>query len=409
MTKAQKVVAELLSATINNKKAVNITEESDWHEIFRLAEEHQIQSLLYSVVKDLPGENGVPGPDLLRTWKEVSFISAVGEANKFRDACRILSAFHEAGLPFIVLKGIVLRDLYPKPELRTMCDLDVFIAEEHVGKAREILGRLGYKESESTYKHICFTHEKHLMVELHTRLLDMEFAEKTKEWESGMWNNAIAVSICDIPVRTFSNEDHLIFLCLHLLNHFLVSGYGVRQLYDIAVFISGMYDRIQWNAFLSKVKELRISNFVSLVFNVCAKLFNIDIPQEIPGNCPDEKTLDMVIDDVFTGGVFGNEEAGHIISGVLNSYIGDRKKMPNRATRIFYLLFPPYRVMKRKYKYIEKFPVLLPFAWMQRFFMNLFGKNRLFKKSKDYLALLNTHKVYEERFSIIKKLKLFEE
>lgn len=409
MTKTQKLVAELLSATINNKKAIPIPEDTDWHEIFRLAKKHQIQALLYSVVKDLPRDNGAPDSDLLRIWKEASFISTIEEANKFNDACRILSAFHGASLPFIVLKGIVLRDLYPKPELRTMCDLDVLVAEEHVDKAREILDRLGYKESVSTYKHICFTHEKQLTVELHTTLLDMEFAEKTKEWEFGIWNNAITVSISDIHVRTFSIEDHLIFLNLHLLNHFLVSGYGVRQLYDVAAFISGMYDRIQWNVFLSKVKELRISNFVNLVFHVCGKLFNIDIPQEAAGNCPDEKTLDIVIEDVFSGGVFGNEEAGHIVSGVLHSYIGNRKRIPSRAMRILYLLFPPYRVMRRKYKYIERFPVLLPFAWMQRFLVNLFGKNRLFKKNKDYLALLNTHTVYEERFRIIKKLKLLEE
>ena len=93
MTTTQELVGELLSTVIHNKRINRVPYDADWHEIFQLAVDHQIHSLLYTVVKEIPCEQGGPDHDLLAKWKEVSFVSAINEANRFENACSIISAF----------------------------------------------------------------------------------------------------------------------------------------------------------------------------------------------------------------------------------------------------------------------------------------------------------------------------
>ena len=38
--------------------------------------------------------------------------------------------FNKNNIPVIVLKGLVVRDLFPNPTLRTMCDADILVKEK---------------------------------------------------------------------------------------------------------------------------------------------------------------------------------------------------------------------------------------------------------------------------------------
>lgn len=406
MNQIQQFVGMLLSAAIHNRKISKVDEVSDWYEIFRLAGEHQIQSLLYSVVKDISTENGGPNDELMHLWKNTSLLSAVVQNNNYNNVCKVLSSFNEADIPFIALKGFIIRDLYPKPELRTMSDLDILVRDKYIESAKSVLERFGYVEEDRSYKHIQFFHDDQLAIELHTRLLDEQFLDNTERWEKTLWDNAVSININNIPILTLSIEDHLLFLFFHLIVHFMLSGFGLRQLYDLAVFIKTKREQIDWVSFYNKVIELRINNFVSLITSVCEEIFDIKMPEIVSLRVEDEHNINIIINDIFAGGVFGYNETGHIISGVLTNFIGEKKILPSRFIRIIYVLFPPYRIMKQKYKYIRKLPILMPIAWLHRFFYNLIRKDKLFSKKSDYLNIFSSHKVYEERYKLLQWLDM---
>lgn len=48
---------------------------------------------------------------------------------------KIEAALNEKQIPYIPLKGSVLRHLYPAPEMRTSCDIDVLVHEEDLEAA----------------------------------------------------------------------------------------------------------------------------------------------------------------------------------------------------------------------------------------------------------------------------------
>ena len=45
------------------------------------------------------------------------------------------TAFEEEKIPFIPLKGSVIRQYYPEPWLRTSCDIDILVHEEDIERA----------------------------------------------------------------------------------------------------------------------------------------------------------------------------------------------------------------------------------------------------------------------------------
>lgn len=52
---------------------------------------------------------------------------------------KIEAALNEEQIPYIPLKGSVLRNLYPAPEMRTSCDIDVLVHEEDIERAVAVI------------------------------------------------------------------------------------------------------------------------------------------------------------------------------------------------------------------------------------------------------------------------------
>lgn len=69
--------------------------------------------------------------EVLNKWKLTTFQTGVNQIQHIKKISEVLSVFNDKSLPVIVLKGLVARDLYPRPELRTMCDADLLVHKEY--------------------------------------------------------------------------------------------------------------------------------------------------------------------------------------------------------------------------------------------------------------------------------------
>ena len=56
-----------------------------------------------------------------------------------RELSQLRDTLNAAGVPFLPLKGTVLRTLYPEPWMRTSCDIDILVPEERVDAAAQLL------------------------------------------------------------------------------------------------------------------------------------------------------------------------------------------------------------------------------------------------------------------------------
>ena len=108
---------------------------------------------------------------------------------------RICDTLEKNNVPFIPLKGAVIRELYPEPWMRTSCDVDVLVKNEDLGRAEAaILSELSYVRDTKTNAHdlSLYSESGDVHLELHFSLNEgIEGADDVLELA---WENALPVS-----------------------------------------------------------------------------------------------------------------------------------------------------------------------------------------------------------------------
>lgn len=145
-----------------------------------------------------------------------------------RDIVVAVATLRAAGIEPILAKGWAVARLYPGPALRPYGDVDLCIRPDERAAAEAALAA---------------SPETGTPVDLHPKIVDMP----DRSFD-GLYERSCAVKLGDADVRILGLEDHLRFLCLHLLRH------GARRplwLCDIGVVLDGLPPDFDWDHFLS--------------------------------------------------------------------------------------------------------------------------------------------------------------
>lgn len=146
-------------------------DDIDLQSIIDEALAHDVLPLLYPVLRKVPRID--------EAW--VSFINelhrtvmmcAIEGKRLIHKAIHTISLLIVEGIPVIVVKGIVLRDLYQVPSLRTMGDVDILVPQECVNQCVDIMIREGYQLIGEDPKHMTFYIQGELEIELHWSLMN---------------------------------------------------------------------------------------------------------------------------------------------------------------------------------------------------------------------------------------------
>ena len=102
-----------------------------------------------------------------------------------RELC---GALEEAGIPFVPLKGSVLRRFYPEPWMRTSCDIDVLVHEEDLERAGEWLHtHLSYRKEDVSSHDMSLFSPSGVHLELHYDLVEERFAKESRAILRDVW------------------------------------------------------------------------------------------------------------------------------------------------------------------------------------------------------------------------------
>ena len=148
---------------------------------------------------------------------------------------QLCDTLEEAQIPFIPLKGSVIRKYYSEPWMRTSCDIDVLIHEVDLDKAVDFLVKnLGY-----TYKQK-FTHDVSMFapngvhIELHYSLMDDEPVKSSFDVLGNVWDTAMKK---DNYGYWYELPDDIFYFyhIAHMAKHFENGGCGIRTFIDIHI------------------------------------------------------------------------------------------------------------------------------------------------------------------------------
>lgn len=366
--------------------------DADWNRLSRLAGIHHLSGILGYMAMNHPICPDAQMQEALRNRCLNTIMRYAGRGALAEEFSEILS---QNGIDHIVMKGFVLKELYPVPELRTYGDVDLVIRREDREKCHDLMKKLGFSVKADWEPVYGYTRNREFY-ELHTELLDTDLPGKAncRDYFRTPWAHAR----CEEHRRfQFEPEYHFLYLVTHLAKHVAGSGAGLRMYLDIAVFVQRYGDTLNWGKTGEALELLGLDRFAGTVLSLVEQAFGISAP--IGGNTVGQTTIDEFLEFTLNGGVFGKVDKE---GGVLSMKEESRNRGEiSRSGTLVSRLFPAAKTIQSRYTYLQKSPWLLPVAWVHRA-VKTSGKLRdhaaearsILSADKDAVRQLN--RLYEE-------------
>ena len=328
-----------------------------------LARKHQVAHIVASALSN----NGYleNSPQQSQFLNEI--YTAVYAQEKMNEVFKeVTSAFEKHEIPYIPLKGAVIRDLYPQSWMRTSCDIDILVNEKDIVRAEKVIMSLeGYNKTGDSKHDVVFRSENGIVLELHYKLLGNKKSPLYIKELSKVWETAKP----DPENKYRFNLDDDIFYYYHIMHmakHFRIGGCGIRPFIDLW-FIE------QTNCDFSGAKRLLQKGNIDIFAENAVKLSKV----WLSGEEHSDMTAEMQ-DFIIEAGAFGSHKT---------RLISNSQRSGGKIRFVLSRVFVPYNYLKRDYPILEKYPFLTPWCEICRMFSFLFGKKKNFKDR--YIENLN--------------------
>ena len=308
----------------------------------------------------------------------------------------------------VFLKGTLLKDLYPDEFLRSMSDIDVFAEERDMDKIHSIMIADGYVPGTiGQGNHYEYSLHDMVKVEYHPELvaLDSEYGKtvfsklnagnETVASYMDIWNHTIAIEDHTFA-RQLTPEYHYVYVIMHMLNHFLTAGTGIRSIMDVWVMNSHYTNKWDRSTLDTILARFGLQRFEKYAVALADRWFDLSGVISV-----DENLNDNVLEEferyILYSGTYGNIENSTATEMDHNMSVGKRFKYLMKA------FFRPYSTMKSLYPVLTKAPFLLPAMWIYRP-IDIFHNRRTTAVRKLNAALKPDVKRVEESKSLIDSL-----
>lgn len=364
--------------------------EVEWNKVIAAAKTQKVECFLGYALKQnralsCPPELREP---LIRHSRSLMVSNALHKSA----IIRLLQDMEAAGIHAVLLKGYAIADCYAIPECRTCADADIWVDPKDEDWACEFLKSQGFtvKPRWKNGHHAVCNHPMLGCVELHVILYD-EFVEEI--WFDQM-DGSEFVTEPHMPVQTADGNyytlgytDHLIFLALHMIKHFILSGLTVQMMLDVALYYKKYADHIDTERLWNTVDSLRYGKLLQTI--LWAMILHCGFSQtDFPGICTDvPEQVTAILDDLEAGGWLGKHEVRNREQGwfTYNDQLIKNHQSASRHSRYMLrwkidlywnMMFPKREVLAAKYPSIRRMPFLIPFAWLHRLIFRGFRKVR---------------------------------
>lgn len=257
-----------------------------------------------------------------------------------------------------IVKGPVIAEYYPIPELRSMGDLDVYVHSKDRLKADKILREMDFQPGPQWGEWIYSGNG--FCVELHTAFVykysQCTSTEKQRDFFNDFWeyvqNGSLDVSF------------HVLYLFMHLRKHIMETGVGFRQFMDIAVLTRNCHD-IHWCWIQEQAKKLDLLSFIQRVLMFNQKCFDVLSP--LAGEKMKDEVYEILCQRIFSDGVFGFSNPENQGNKLINEFQHGKKSQINIQLFKNHFFLPYENMIQLPHlSWLQGKPYFLPFAWLVR-------------------------------------------
>lgn len=320
---------------------INHYSDDVFRDLLKMSSKHSIANLIVLGLRDnkLIDRNGAETQRyILKTAYRCECMQ-----NEYKNLCDVLE---KAQIPFIPLKGSIIRQYYPEAWMRTTCDIDILVHEEDIEKAKALLvNEHCYTDHGKGSHDVSLYSPRGFHIELHYSLIEEGRANESAVVLENVWN---MVTVRQGWEYFYEMPDDLFYFyhIAHMAKHFENGGCGIRPFIDLWILDRlDSVDTSKRDSLLNKGKLLTFAN-------VARRLSRIWLENAEHDNV----TLQME-EYILRGGIYGNNT---------NRIMVQQQKKGGRIKYALSKIFIPYDVIKFHYPILQKHRWLTPFMEVRR-------------------------------------------
>ena len=367
----------------------------NWEEVFTEAKQQAVSLLFYDTVAPL-----LPQIDHdLRSKIESNGMRVVmSNLNVGNAQARLTKQLSELEIPHLILKGESSAFYYPKPQMRTLGDVDFIVSPEAFQPLHHRFAQLGYRYHEEQIDHHITYQSPGATLEMHRQLPGLPQGKAGEILQEYLQDMLGCRQKCNIGSGDFSAPApalHGLILLLHSQHHLLNEGLGLRHLMDWCCYVNRTWKDAFWQEdLLPLLKRIGLFRFASILTGTCAAAFGTDCP---PWVTTEAYLCQELLEDILSGGNFGRKDTTRQASGLMISKEGKKRSKFSqlwatfhhsvrehypicKKCGVFYLVFYPLRGTRYLFRMLtgkrESLISAIPQANQRR---NLYGQLQIFE------------------------------
>jgi len=365
-----KLYAELFELTSYALKSIPYDKPLiDGDAIFDTARENGLTALIFSVLVE-----GSVGQRTYTRFQKEYYRYQTKDLLQGDAIALIRSLFRENQIRFIFLKGAYLKQLYPDSHMRGMGDIDMLVQKADQDRIRKLLLVQGFKNPINGPTHDFYSRGRDVFLEVHPQI-DLHFDKLHLSVFDNVWNSARLIDECEAEMAP---ELHMVYLLSHLAKHLKSSGVGLRQVLDIGVMLDRLGSSIDQEQLSALLAQTRLKLFFLNLVAINKEYFNLESLTRFLADFEYEKEfLDEAIMFFIASGIHGTADGfNRSASGITKVSLEQGNARKSKLRYLFSKLFLKYEDMVPSRPYLKKWPILLPVAWVIRWFDLAFHRTR---------------------------------
>ena len=339
---------KLISLYLNKKEDSGfIIDKAMINFFYKLSKYHSLRAVLYLAIKESKASIEKEYLEKLEQY----YLNNVKKAVLFeKERKELYQYLNEKEINYLPLKGIVIKDYYLDPFSREFADNDILFEDAKSDLVKAYFVNKGYEvELYKRSNHDVYLKKPFYNFEMHRALFapieDNELYVKYYE------NYLDKTLVKEGYEHYLKDEEFYIYFTAHTYKHYRNSGCGIRTLIDYYVYLKNK--DLDFDYINKELEKLDLLDFSNKIVNLSKKAFNDE-----PLNQVEEEMLLYIA----SSGTYGTMEHS-VAKGV---------EKQGKFGYFMSRLFPPYSFYKSAYPWAYKCPILIPFAWLARFFRILF-------------------------------------
>ena len=357
---------KLISLYLNKKEASDFVIDKDNLSFFvRLSKYHSLSAFLFKAIEKVKAQFN---KEYIHKLEEPYFSNLRKVASFKKEREELYKYLNDNNIDFLPLKGIVIKDYYYDENTREFADHDILFEPSKDDLVKKYFVERGYKiEIYRRSNHDVYLKDPFFNFEMHRALFgETGDNEKIIKYFNDYLSRA---QVKENKERVLSKEDFYIYFTAHSYKHYHVSGCGIRTLIDYYFYLKN--NELDFDYINKELEKIDLLDFSKQIKNLAIKVFGEE--------ALNEQEEEMLL-YIASSGTYGTIEHS-VAKGVKEK--GKFGYLMNRV-------FPPYSFYKSAYPWAYKCPILIPFAWLARFF------RVIFKSRKRMNSELKTLKEYKE-------------